>query len=230
MSFPDLLTKCDEIYGTVSISVEQASAVELETKKQSDSKVWFEQRAGRVTASKLDSVLHTNQSQPSVSLIKSICYPEAVRLFSSACSYGCKHEDDARSIYAERMKMEHTAFGLKTSGLLLDPSNPFVGASPDGIIECDCYGTGVLEIKCPYSCKDVPFEHRAEEQSFSLESISGDLVLENHPYYYQVQLQMKLYGTRYCDLSFGEKKAQFDKEFLYMYTLFPKLFQKFHLL
>lgn len=82
------------------------------------------------------------------------------------------------------MKMEHTAFSLKTSGLLLVPSNPFVGASPDGIVECNCCGTGVLEIKCPYSCKDVPlpFEHRAEEQTFFLEGISGDLVLKNHPY------------------------------------------------
>ena len=53
MPYPDLVAKCDEIYGTVLISVEQASAVEQETKKQSDSKVWFEQRAGRVTASKL---------------------------------------------------------------------------------------------------------------------------------------------------------------------------------
>ena len=50
--------------------------MEQETRKQSDSKVWFEQRAGRVTASKLYSILHTNQSQPSVSLIKPICYPE----------------------------------------------------------------------------------------------------------------------------------------------------------
>ena len=58
MSFPDLLTKCNEIYDTISISVEQASAVEQETRKQSDSKVWFEQRAGRVTASKLYSITH----------------------------------------------------------------------------------------------------------------------------------------------------------------------------
>ena len=81
MAFPDLLTKCDEVYGTISISVEQASTVGQETRKQSDSKLWFEQCAGRVTASKFYSVLHTNQSQPSVSLIKSICYPEAVRFF-----------------------------------------------------------------------------------------------------------------------------------------------------
>ena len=51
MSFLDLLAKCDEVYDTISISVEQASAVEQETRKQSDSKLWFENVLA-VTASK----------------------------------------------------------------------------------------------------------------------------------------------------------------------------------
>ena len=105
------------------------------------------------------------------------------------------------------MKMEHTAFSLKGCGLLLDPSNLCIGASLDGIVECSCCKTGVLEIKCPYSCKDKPFEHRAEEQSFFLENVSGNLVLKkNHAYYYQVQLQIKLYGTRYCDFIVWRKE------------------------
>ena len=53
MPFSDHLTKYDEINGTVSISVEKASAVEQESRKQSDGKLCFEQHAGRVTASKL---------------------------------------------------------------------------------------------------------------------------------------------------------------------------------
>ena len=85
LSFPDLLTKCDEIYNTVSLSAQQASRVEEDTLQQSNSKVWFEQRAGRVTASKLHNVLHTELSNPSVSLIKSICYPQKVKFSSDAC-------------------------------------------------------------------------------------------------------------------------------------------------
>ena len=158
LSFPDLLTKCDEIYNSVSLSVQQASRVEEDTQQQSNSKVWFEQRAGRVTASKLHSALHTQLSNPSVSLIKSICYPQKVKFLSDTCAYGCKHEDEARSIYSEVMKSNHSSFTLKPSGLLLDPSSPFVGASPDGIVECSCCGCGVLEIKCPYSCEYQSFE------------------------------------------------------------------------
>jgi len=48
LSFLDLLTKCDEIYNSVSLTVQQASRVEEDTWQQSNSKVWFEQRAGEL--------------------------------------------------------------------------------------------------------------------------------------------------------------------------------------
>lgn len=28
---------------------------------------------------------------------------------------------------------------------------PYLAASPDGVTECECYGKGPLEIKCPFS-------------------------------------------------------------------------------
>jgi len=40
------------------------------------------------------------------------------------------------------------------SGLVVNPQWPFIGACPDGVIECDCCGRGVLEIKCPYCHRD----------------------------------------------------------------------------
>ncbi len=33
------------------------------------------------------------------------------------------------------------------SGLWLNPKWPYMGASPDGIVTCDCHGTGICEIK-----------------------------------------------------------------------------------
>ena len=93
--------KCDEVYNSISISEQQASRVEENTRQQSNSKVWFEQRSGRVTASKLHSILHTELSNPSVSLIKLICYPQNIKFSSDACSCGCKHKDEAKSIYCD---------------------------------------------------------------------------------------------------------------------------------
>lgn len=166
LPLPELLLKCEEIYDSISVSVTQANFVEEETRKQSNSKIWFDQRSGHVTASRLYRVLHTKQLEPSVSLLKSICYPASTKFYSKACAYGCQHEDKARSTYAEIMVQSHLSFAIKQCGLLLDPTNPFIGASPDGVVQCSCCGTGVLEIKCPYSCKEMPFDERAQEQSF----------------------------------------------------------------
>ena len=63
----------------MSVSVEQAKMVEQETRKQSNSKIWYDQQSGRVTASRLHGILHTRQSKPSVSLLKPICYPGAAK-------------------------------------------------------------------------------------------------------------------------------------------------------
>lgn len=68
-------------------ALSQVHAVERATRSQSASRVWFRQRAGRVTASKLKQVLKTNPQQPSKSLIKGICYPEAYRFTTVATRY-----------------------------------------------------------------------------------------------------------------------------------------------
>ena len=58
------------------MTVEMSEAIERGTRSQSHSRLWFTYRAGRVTASKMKSVCHTNPGKPSQSLIKTICYPE----------------------------------------------------------------------------------------------------------------------------------------------------------
>ena len=139
--------------------------------------------------------------QPSVSLVKSICYP--TRSFkSAACEYGCKHESDARKEYEYVMKQHHQLFTVKESGLILDPMYSFVGASPDGVVTCTCCGTGVLEIKCPYSCRNKGLQELSEEKSrfFLCVTEAGNLELkDNHQYFYQIQLQMKLCNASFCD-------------------------------
>ena len=54
--------------------------------------------------------------------------------------------------------MQHQNFKLENSGLKIHTSYPHLGASPDGIITCDCCEKEVLEIKCPYSARELPPE------------------------------------------------------------------------
>ncbi|MEQ2222305.1 hypothetical protein ILYODFUR_024828 [Ilyodon furcidens] len=69
------------------LTLSEVQAVERATRGQSASRIWFKQRAGRITASKLKQVLKTNSQQPSKSLIKAICYPEAYRFTTAAARY-----------------------------------------------------------------------------------------------------------------------------------------------
>ena len=97
LAHPDLLVKCEEI--TVTVTSEEASNIEENTRGQSSSKLWFQQRAGRVTASQLKAATRTDVKEPSKSLIKSICYPESTQFGSKATTWGCAHEKDARIEY-----------------------------------------------------------------------------------------------------------------------------------
>ena len=40
------------------------------------------------------------------------------------------------------------------TGLFVSCENPIFGASPDGIVSCDCHESGLLEIKCPWTHRD----------------------------------------------------------------------------
>ena len=77
------------------------------TCKQSNSREWFKHRAGQITASRFRQVLHTHCHQPSLSLLKSICYPEIHRFSTKATTWGCEHEKDALSAYKAKMSASH---------------------------------------------------------------------------------------------------------------------------
>ena len=39
-------------------------------------------------------------------------------------------------------------------GTVISEEYPFLSASPDLQVSCECCGTGLVEIKCPYSIRD----------------------------------------------------------------------------
>lgn len=106
--------------------------------------------AGRITASKLKAVCCTDPSQPSPSLIVSICYPELGRFKSAAIDWGCDHEKVALERYKSICSAHHEALVVFESGFFIHPIHPFMGASPDGLVACQCCGEGICEVKVSY--------------------------------------------------------------------------------
>lgn len=64
------------------------------------------------------------------------------------------HEQDALRAYKDKMTAQHTNMAIRDAGLFISQERPYIGASPDAIVMCDCYGQGVVEVKCPYCFKE----------------------------------------------------------------------------
>lgn len=134
MAAEELLQHCSTI--TVEITQRQADRIEQQTREQSKSKAWFTFRAGSVTASRIKAVCTTLTDKPSPSLIKNICYPLSTSFTSKATSWGCDHELQALSWYRQQMD-SHANFSCDTSGFVINPELPHMGATPDGVTHCD---------------------------------------------------------------------------------------------
>ena len=51
--------------------------------------------------------------------------------------------------YVKTMKKKYQNFKVEQTGFYVHVEHPYIGASADGLVECDCHGPGLLEIKCP---------------------------------------------------------------------------------
>ena len=132
---------------TLSVTINEVKAVEEQTRSQSSSSLWFRMSTGTVTASQFKSACRTNPAFPSLSLIMSICYPEMTRFTSVSTTWGCEHEKTAISRYIEKSVQQHTNFHFLQCGFFISTSYPFIGASPDGLVDCECCERGVCEVK-----------------------------------------------------------------------------------
>ena len=188
----------------VAVTPEEVAAVEKETKKQSCSNAWFMFRAGRVTASKLHAVCKTDPAQPSLSLIKVICYPENSKFWSKQTAWGCKHEKVARNEYIKYQSKFHKNLEIVDSGLFISVKEPHLAATPDALVSCNCCGFGVLEIKCPFCIRHQFLFEAMDPQNkvnMCLTDANGKLKLKkSHPYFYQIQSQLFCTNRKYGDL------------------------------
>jgi len=91
---------------------------------------------------------------------------------SKQTDWGCKHEKKARDVYYRINSRLHDNFQVLDGGLVINPEWPFIGASPDAVINCSCCGRGILEIKCPYCHRDSPVVTAAgEDPKFCLKEV-----------------------------------------------------------
>ena len=221
VSFSQLLERSIEILRNITSSPEQAKSLEVLTRGQSHSKLWYQYRAGRITASKFKAAVHTSTPQPSQSLIKHICYPESYKFKTPSTSWGLEHEKSAITSYCAHNRSSHSSFTFSESGLVIHTSYPNFGATPDGVVQCICCGRGVVEVKCPFKCKTKSFKEASDQSLFCLNCDANDefTLKTKHAYYYQLQLQMKL-----CEVDYGDLVVWRPNELVILRIYIDKIF------
>ena len=99
------------------------------------------------------------------------------------------------------MKLHHINFEVKRCGLFINKEFPYIHATPDFLLSCDCCGQGCGEVKCPISITNADFGEYTTKTSSCLQRVNESLQLKRtHNYFYQVQQQLfTLPERRYCD-------------------------------
>ena len=200
--------------------------IEEMTIKQNDSEIWHKARYCCITASKCHDVmtrmktLEKDKLQNTDNLLRRLLYGK--KICTSAMEKGRKWEDCAFNRYKTVMEIEgHCQLSVTKCGLVIS-KDIILGASPDGLVSCQCHGKGVFEIKSA-----TKFENKDPNEKDVIEKIpylerNGEMK-RNHKYFSQVQFQMGITGRSWCHLVvFTPKCLEKDVKPLIVHVTFDK--------
>lgn len=178
------------------------------TQDQSKSVSWHKARQWRLTASTFGAICKATDKSDKMLQCKRIYEPQ--ELITVAIKHGKVFESRALQQFHKK-----TGLVVNKCGFFVNPSWPFLGASPDGHVAED---GSLLEVKCPYNGRNsliLPGEYFP-----FLELRNNEVSLKkSHSYYYQITGQMAIAKKTkchfivftFCDLFV--QTIDYDKEF-----------------
>lgn len=203
--------KKEAFFKNLQLSEEECKKIEADTKEQRDSALWMHERRKRLTASFFGQICNKLPYTSCGNTIKDILY----RHFdNSSMKYGRMHEKDAIESIKQSLNIQ-----VNPSGLFINPNVPYLGATPDGLIDDD----GIVEIKCPSSCSNLTPEDAIKSKKiiflkFDIKTNTID-INKRHKYFFQIQGQLQITNRSYCifvlwtPLGTYTKKVQRDDNF-----------------
>ena len=135
----------------ITISAEDALKIESCTREQSLTPRWYHERKCRLTSSNFGTFC---KGAITTAKVKTLLYKESSKLSNTAIMWGKLHESTAFDQY-QSMHSSKSGLILRKSGIFISNEDGFLAASPDGILHNNENKCGMLEIKCPYSCRNL---------------------------------------------------------------------------
>ena len=139
----------------VEVSAEEAKSIERRTIDQADDEFWMNERRKRITASKVGTIAKMRVTTKCSAKVQQLLYNKFRG--NTATRYGQNNEDEARKVYVHYMKEKgHTEIHVDCCGLFISPENPWLAASPDGLVTDpadESSHLGLVEIKKSLFCE-----------------------------------------------------------------------------
>lgn len=144
---------------------------------------WFEQRRGKVTASRIADLMAKTKSGYSTSrqnyLMQLLCERLTGKVEEGYKSIAMQRGNDLEAEARNWYQLE-TGESVEEVSFIDHPKINFAGASPDGLVGAE----GLIEIKCPNTATHIETLRKKEPID---------------RYYKQMQWQMAVTGRKWCD-------------------------------
>ena len=184
------------VYNVTEDDIERIKVIDQRSEE------WLNARKFRLTASNFGAAAGHCKHNPPMGLVRDMLWH--VFQGNEMTRYGTENEEQAFDAYqahgilaqvdevdAGTRPAHRVGFLAQEVGLHIHPENPWMGVSPDGLVDVVDPGTGavkrhLIEIKCPWKCKDRALH--SGDDFYPLEDLPGDLQLPI-PHYYFDQMQ-----------------------------------------
>lgn len=210
-------------------------AIETRTFGQSCNPEWHKERCLRLTASNFGKVCKMRSTTNTAKTVEHILHSKSfLTSLPPPLLYGIENE----SIAIQKFQ-EQTGIDVLKCGLFIDKENPFLAASPDGLIGSDA----IVEVKCPYGSRNFTIENAIVDKTLDYLTLGNDghiALKPTHNYMYQIQGQLHItkrdicyfivytkLDLMYCKIErddlFWVDKMQLYLEKFYMKALLPEI-------
>ena len=220
---------------TLQLTSQQIRELEMNTKDQSKSQLWYSARRYRLTASSFGRIFQMLPTTHPDSFVKHLLHPK--EFSTKATEWGKENEPKALQKYVEhQLQTGHIDLVTCKAGFVVCELHPFIGASPDAYVfdPSSVNQFGLAEIKCPYKYRELTPTDACKHSDFCCKLAiqpDGTSIAElkrTHPYYCQIQGQLAVTERKWCDFvvftnkGVSVERIKYDREF-WESKLLPKL-------
>ena len=151
----------------VVITQVEGNELEKRTRKQAESEEWKSERRKRLTASTVGGIAKMRKTTKRSKTVRDLLHS------TYNTRYGIEMETTAQQEYiTHQHHSDHSCLVVEKCGLFVSPENPWLAASPDGMVHDPCDSSqplGLVEIKNPHSAWHMTLSGACCRSTFCLE-------------------------------------------------------------